>query len=93
MNDPPNPTTVGPVNGYTVTVRDSLAGAKNAVRYGDTLYVSPAMWELLRFAEGPEDLAFILKNIPVAVLPYTPPGYVRPVYPLVFALRQDGAPS
>jgi hypothetical protein len=97
MNDdspyPPAAGGVSQVNGFTVTVRDSLAGAKFAYRYGQTLFVSPAMWELLRGAEGPEELTFVLNHIPVAVVPYTPPGYVRPVYCPAFAPPQLGAPQ
>lgn len=90
MTNKPISPRIGPVNGLFLTVADSLAGAKSARRYGDTLFVSPAMWELLHGAEGPTEFAFIMDHIPVVVVPYIPPGYFAPVYPPVFALRPTG---
>jgi hypothetical protein len=36
---------------YLIVVSDWMDGAKRAVRYGKTIYLSPAMWELLVYAE------------------------------------------
>lgn len=89
--DPPQPPAgqppAGPINGYTVTVATSLAGSKRAVRRGATLFVSPAMWDMISTAEGPAELAFIMNHITIVDLPYTPPGYFNPVYAPAFALR------
>lgn len=61
-----------PIDGITVAVSPVLTGAKTAVRQGNTIIVSPAMWELLKNAEGPDDLAFLMNNITVVTLPLPP---------------------
>lgn len=59
-----------PIDGIAVAVSPSLTGSKTAVRQGNTIIVSPAMWDLLKNAEGPDELAFLMNNITVVTLPH-----------------------
>lgn len=56
MNSPSTDPTFGsaPLHAMHVVPRPEMAGAKLAVRVGGTLYVSPAMWDLLRHADAAE---------------------------------------
>ena len=57
------------VTGLRVEVSPFLAGAKRAVRIGDTVIVSPPMHDLMRHATTAE-LAVLLASIPVQTVPY-----------------------
>lgn len=63
-----------PLFGLAVEVATSLAGSKRAVRMGRTLYVSPAMYDLIRHAEWAE-LERLLAAIPCLTLPEPPSIY------------------
>lgn len=53
---------------YFVVVSEWMDGAKQAVRYGKTLCVSPAMWKLLIHAETQEEMQTVWDAIPKAGL-------------------------
>ena len=50
--------------GFGLAVSEHLRGSKRAVKSGDTIYVSPAMYDLIRHAEG-EELRRLLVSIPL----------------------------
>ncbi len=56
------------LTGLSVHVVSHMVGMKKAVRQGDRLYVSPAMWDLLSHAEGAE-LERLLAAIPCTEIP------------------------
>jgi hypothetical protein len=59
---------VGPLDGFRVVKSDIMTGAKKAVRVGDTIYVSPAMFDLMSHSSE-EELRHLLANIPLLNLP------------------------
>lgn len=60
-----------PLSGYRVVVSRHLAGSRRAVASGDTLYVSPAMYELIVNADESE-LRLILENLVAIQIPELP---------------------
>lgn len=42
-----------------------MAGAREAIREGDCIFVSPAMAALIENAETPDELSHVLHNLPV----------------------------
>lgn len=63
---PPPPITLD--NGLRLVVSNGLAGSKRALLIGDTVHLSPAMYELMSHAEG-EELMRLLKAIEVIEMP------------------------
>lgn len=66
---------------YLVVVSDWLEGAKEAVRYGRTLYLSPAMWDLLVYADNCESMRRVWDAIPKVEIPgvvaaWEAPGWI-----------------
>jgi hypothetical protein len=59
------------VRGIPVVVSKALTGAKQAVFTEGTLHVSPAMFELMRHAEG-DELEKLLANIPMVQIRLPP---------------------
>lgn len=57
-----------PLTGFYIQVSQALRGSKRAVRMGDTIFLSPAMYELAKAAEG-EELKRLLGQIPLLELP------------------------
>ncbi|HUT88698.1 MAG TPA: hypothetical protein VMY37_04330 [Thermoguttaceae bacterium] len=64
------------MEGVSVQVSPWLEGMKKAVRFGETIYVSPAMWDLLSHA-NPAELEHLVANIPVLDLGDIPFPFVR----------------
>lgn len=60
-----------PLDGFRVQVSEHMVGAKLAVRIGDTIHVSPAMWALMDGA-SPEELERLLAAIPLLAFPVRP---------------------
>jgi hypothetical protein len=60
-----------PVSALPVRVNQWLVGSKQAVDFGGVIHVSPAMFELLRHAEG-DELERLLQAIPVVTIPVPP---------------------
>jgi len=59
-----------PLHALNIVPRDVLIGSKTAVQVDKkTIAVSPAMYELIMGTEDQEELAFLLRNIPVMKLP------------------------
>ena len=58
---------MNPYTGLAVRVAPWMVGAKVAVQKGATLFVSPAMWELVRHADG-DELQRLLSAISVFVM-------------------------
>jgi len=54
-----------PLGSVRVIVMPTMVGFKRAIIDKDVLYVSPAMHDLLRHAETHDELAHIIKSIPV----------------------------
>jgi len=63
--------------GLRVAPRDALAGSKRAVKMGSTVYVSRAMFELMRHADERE-LRLLLEKIELVEIP-EPPGLYEPI--------------
>ena len=59
--------------GRKIAVHNGLTGSKYAIRRGDRLYVSPAMWTLIRDCKNPDDLYTLLDKIPYRVVSLTQP--------------------
>lgn len=53
-----------PISGVPVKVNPALSGSKNAVSIAGEIHVSPAMFELMRHAEG-DELRRLLEAIKV----------------------------
>jgi hypothetical protein len=66
-----------PLDGFDVQASASLAGSKRAVRMGRTIYVSPAMYDLICHAKGAE-LERLLGAIRCLKLP-EPPSIFDPL--------------
>ena len=65
-----------PFDAIPVRVDKSLVGSKKAVRIGNgPIYLSPAMYELVKGAESPEELRRLLESIPLLQLPAMPSLY------------------
>jgi hypothetical protein len=60
--------------GFEVHVNPVLAGGKKAVRQGNRMYVSPAMYDLISHAEG-DELESLLKSIECVTIPEMPSVY------------------
>jgi hypothetical protein len=56
--------TIDGVPRYLVIVSEWMCGATQAVRYGRTIYLSPAMWELLVWADDEEERWMVWDAIP-----------------------------
>lgn len=56
-----------------VCIASNLIGSKRAIQNGDTLYVSPAMWDLIEHANDDGELETLLAAIPVVQMPKLPP--------------------
>ena len=54
--------------GLSVQVSQSLVGFKRAFRQGNTVYVSPAMFDLIKHAD-PDELRTLLEQIMVLTIP------------------------
>lgn len=73
--DAPNPTGLPDMlAGLRVEVCRYLAGSKRGLRMGQTVYVSPAMFDLIRHAEG-DELRTLLEAIEVVTIPEPPSIY------------------
>lgn len=61
---------------FSLSIQESpvLAGGKRAVRMGNTLYVSPAMFDLMRHA-NPEELRRLMESIEMIDIPKPPSLY------------------
>ena len=57
-----------PLHGFRVAVSSALAGRKFAIKQGDTVYVSPAMYDLMSHADEAE-LERLLGAIRVIEIP------------------------
>jgi hypothetical protein len=57
-----------PIAAQPVQVNQWLVGSKQAIDFGGVIHVSPAMFELLRHAEG-DELERLLQAIPVVTIP------------------------
>jgi hypothetical protein len=68
---------IDPLVDLEVEVSSVLIGSKRAVRVGGRLYVSPAMFDLMRHAT-PEELPRLLRAISVLHLP-EPPSIHDPI--------------
>lgn len=71
MSDPQPPLAAGlgrEVVGLRVEVSQFLVGFKHGFCDGRTVLVSPAMWDLMRHAEG-DELERLLKAIPLKPMP------------------------
>lgn len=56
------------IEGFGVHVSSVLVGSKRAFRIGNEIWVSPAMYELIRHAD-PDELQRLLSAIPLLTLP------------------------
>lgn len=56
------------LTGFPVAVCEWFKGSKNAVETGGTIYVSPAMWELMKDAT-PQELEHLLGKIGLIRIP------------------------
>lgn len=54
--------------GFGIKVAQSLKGSRRAVRQGNTIYLSPAMYDLVSKAD-PEELWFLLEHIEIVTIP------------------------
>jgi hypothetical protein len=71
VTDPSDPTAglpLTPTHGHTLVVCPWMTGAREADCVGTVVYISPAMWDLLAHAAGPDELQFLLDNILVVDL-------------------------
>ena len=59
---------ISPLYGFKIQSNIYMAGSKKAIRQGDTIHVSPAMYDLISHAEG-EELNRLLESIPLLNLP------------------------
>lgn len=59
---------MSPHTGLSVCVSKHLAGSKRGVRQGNTVYVSPAMYDLMKHAD-PDELKLLLEKIEVVTIP------------------------
>lgn len=64
-------------SGLKIAVSSVLAGGKRAVRMGDTVYVSPAMYDLIKSADEKE-LRLLLEKIEMITIP-EPPSIFGPL--------------
>jgi hypothetical protein len=55
--------------GFNVKVAKYLAGGKTALKVGDTIFVSPAMHDLISHAEDSDALKLLFENIKLLELP------------------------
>ena len=55
------------VGGLTIQVSEHLAGGKLGVKMGNTVFISPAMWNLMIHSEG-QELITLLSNIGLVIL-------------------------
>lgn len=53
-----------PLSSLELVVSESMRGSKRAVRVGNTIYVSPAMYDLIRHADQ-DELRRLLGQIPM----------------------------
>jgi hypothetical protein len=53
------------IGGYEIQVSKYLEGMKKAVKLNGIIYLSPAMWDLVKHAETQEELRHLLENIPL----------------------------
>lgn len=60
--------------GFNVTVSSALVGSKRAVRMGNTICVSPAMFDLIKHANE-DELQRLLAAINVLTIPEPPSIY------------------
>jgi hypothetical protein len=65
-----------PLFGFAVQECRWMAGSKKALRVGRTIYVSPAMMDLIRHAEG-DELRRLLGSIPLVEI-REPPSVFGP---------------
>lgn len=63
-----DPTDLSQLFGFKVVSNTNLAGSKQAVRQGDTIHVSPAMYDLISHVEG-DELKWLLGFISLLHLP------------------------
>jgi hypothetical protein len=78
---------VTPLHGYRVAVSSALVGSKRAIRMGDTIYVSPAMYDLMKHADQ-EELQRLLAAIPLLEAP----DLFNPYGPLPMTTPRRDAP-
>lgn len=57
-----------PLFGLGISVSQHLVGSKKAIRQGNTIYVSPAMYDLIKHA-NPDELKTLLEQIAVLTIP------------------------
>lgn len=62
---------LNPMFGLSVQVSQSLAGSKKAIRQGNTVYVSPAMHDLMKHADQ-DELRLLLEKIEMVTIPEMP---------------------
>ena len=65
------------LTGFVIQVSSVLAGGKKAILTGNNLYVSPAMYDLMKHA-SPDELIKLLQAIEVIELP--PINFEEPFY-------------
>jgi hypothetical protein len=69
------------LNGLSVEVSRHLVGSKKAFRQGNTIYVSPAMYDLIKHA-AEDELRTLLERIEVVTIP-APPDFFSLPLPMV----------
>lgn len=57
-----------PLDSFEIVVDQHMAGMKKAVKMGNKIVVSPAMYDLIKHADQKE-LEHLLKNIPLIDIP------------------------
>jgi hypothetical protein len=70
-------TVIDPLFGFAVQECRWMVGMKKALRVGRTIYISPAMMDLIRHAEG-DELRRLLGSIPMVEIP-EPPSMFGPL--------------
>jgi hypothetical protein len=60
---------MSPLFGFEIRVADYLKGSKKAVRQGNTIFVSPAMWDLMKHASDQAELEHLLSKIELVEIP------------------------
>lgn len=63
-----DPADLSQLFGFKIQSNTNMVGAKKAIRQGDTIHVSPAMFDLISHAEG-DELKRLLGFIPLLHLP------------------------